>query len=275
MRAILKKILPAPIVDLLRRLRERLRRAARSLRPWLVVSDYRAMMAFILRPLPHASFLQRVSIVLRSCWISLRVECPHTQQEVLSYAQAILSIPRDVEGVVVEAGCFKGGSTAKFSRAAELAGRELIVFDSFQGIPANEEPHKETIFGQRARFEEGSYCGPLDEVQKNVTKYGKIECCRFIQGWFDETMPHFHESVAAAYVDVDLASSTRTCLKYLFPLLRPGGELFSQDGHLPLVIDVIDDDAFWEKEVGCPKPQIIGLNTSKLVRILKHNPVRV
>jgi len=69
---------------------------------------------------------------------------------------------------------------------------------------------------------------------------------------------------------VDLASSTRTCLKYLYPLLESNGVLYSQDGHLPLVIDVFDNDNFWLSEVGCKRPQILGLGEKKLIKIMAH-----
>ena len=67
-----------------------------------------------------------------------------------------------------------------------------------------------------------------------------------MKGFFDETMPHFSQPVIAAYLDVDLASSTGTCLRYLWPLLVPGGVLFSQDGHLPLVLEGFDERRFLE-----------------------------
>jgi len=142
-------------------------------------------------------------------------------------------------GVVVEAGCFKGGSTAKFSLIAEIADRDLMVFDSFQGIPENTEPHEKDLSGNPANFKAGSYAGSIDEVKANVARYGRINRCKFVPGWFEETMPHFKEPIAAAYLDVDLASSTATCLRYIYPLVVPGGFLASQDGHLPLVLDVL------------------------------------
>ena len=40
------------------------------------------------------------------------------KQEILSYIQAILALRSDCQGPVVEAGCYVGGSTAKFSIAA-------------------------------------------------------------------------------------------------------------------------------------------------------------
>jgi O-methyltransferase len=82
-------------------------------------------------------------------------------------------------------------------------------------------------------------------------------------------MPMFARQVAVAFIDVDLAASTRTCLQYLYPLLAPGGSIFSHDGHLPLCVEAMNDDEFWVRVVGCPKPTISGLGVTKLVRITK------
>ena len=83
-------------------------------------------------------------------------------------------------------------------------------------------------------------------------------------------MSLFNKRIAAAYLDVDLASSTKTCLKYLYPILVPGGVIISQDGDFPLVIEVYNDDQFWEEEVGCKKPYIEGLGERKLIKIVKR-----
>ena len=106
--------------------------------------------------------------------------------------------PALTEGCVVEAGADKGGSTAKFSIAARLANRELVVFDSFEGIPDHDEPHDKNIFGGTASFPVGSYRGTLEEVKANVARYGEIDVCSFVQGWFDETLPSFSKPIAAS-----------------------------------------------------------------------------
>ncbi|MCI0562501.1 MAG: TylF/MycF family methyltransferase [Nitrososphaera sp.] len=201
--------------------------------------------------------------------ISLELDSPHSQIEIIQFIREILSLPEGLLGVVVEAGSFKGSSTAKFSLACDVVDRELIVFDSFQGIPENDEQHVQNIFGDLASFKQGDYCGTLEEVKSNVAKYGQIRCCRFVPGWFDETLPQFHEPIALAYVDVDLVSSTRTCITSLYPLLSEGGSLYSQDGHLPLVIDLMKDEKFWREGVGIEKPEIVGLGREKLLRIDK------
>lgn len=213
------------------------------------------------------SFFERLSLIKKFYDISYVVDCPHHQDEIITFVQTILSIPAYKKGCVVEAGAYKGGSTAKFSIAAKLAKRKLIIFDSFKGTPKHNEMHDQNIFDDEVSFPEGSFCGTLKEVRENISRFGDLECCKFIKGWFEDTMPDFSEPIAAIYLDVDLASSTRTCLKYLYPLLIPGGVLWSQDGHFPHVINT----KFWEEEVGCPKPYIQGLGKQILIKIIKPN----
>jgi len=251
----LKKILPKPVYYTLN-----------ILRNW---QDILACISFLESRSLNTSFRNKWKIVKQIYRISFNVDSPHQQEEILNFIAAILSLPSNSTDVLVEAGCYKGSSTAKFSLAAEIVGRELVVFDSFQGIPQNMEPHDRNIFGEEASFKQGDYCGTLDEVRANVSRFGAIGRCRFVCGWFEDTMPEFEEPISLIYLDVDLASSTCTCIKYLFPLLRPGGILFSQDGHLPLVIDALNDDEFWLREVGCKKPSIVGLGHQKLIKIVK------
>jgi O-methyltransferase len=256
-RSLLRKVLPTPLYNFVFR-------TLRSL------NDSFSVISFFLSDIPNISAKQKLHIIKQLYVISLNVDSPHEQDEILDFIRTILTLPLDRKGVIVEAGCFKGGSTAKFSLAAEITGRTLVVFDSFEGIPANDEPHGKNIFGGNASFKKGDYCGALQEVKSNVAKFGNIGCCRFIKGWFDDTMPDFKEPIAAMYLDVDLASSTRTCLKYLYPLLEKGGAIYSQDAHLPLVIDVFNDDEFWSKEVGFKKPSMYGIGKKTLIKATKN-----
>jgi O-methyltransferase len=239
-------------------------------RAWRERRDVLACLSFAFDGTVPMPFLGRAHLIAQAYAASFAIDSPHRQEEILAFVRTVLALPADVAGVVVEAGCYKGSSTAKFSHAAAAAGRELVVFDSFQGLPANDEPHDRNIFGRPEHFHGGAYRGTLAEVQTAVATFGRPRCCRFVPGWFAETLPAFREPVAAIYLDVDLASSTRECLKHLYPLLNVGGTLFSQDGHLPLVIDVLEDEDFWEREVGCPRPAVEGLGTRKLVRIVKQ-----
>jgi len=201
--------------------------------------------------------------------IHRHVECPHNPSHLLRVATEFLSV--EAEGVFVEAGCFKGGSTSKLSIIAEVAGRSLVVFDSFQGLPPNSEPHSTTTEGESIAgwFVEGEFAGALDEVLQNVSEFGAIETCKFIEGWFEDTMPSFDTAVAAAFLDVDLADSTATCLKYIYPLLEPGGVIISQDGDFPLVLEIFTSHRFWEEEVGVERPTLEGVGVDKLLIVRK------
>jgi len=229
--------------------------------------------------LPQAEGLtlsERLRIFRRIAPISWRLYPalpPHWDHQIYVFLDAVLALkPEDVPGVIVEAGCFQGVGTAKISHIAAFTGRRLVAFDSFQGLPPNEEPHERSIQGHSVEgwFREGNYAASLQLVEANVAKFGRPDVVSYVPGWFDETMCEFDSPVAAAYLDVDLASSTRTCLKYLWPLLSPGGVLVSQDGDFPLVIEVFQDDSFWRDELRCARPPMEGLGTSKMVMLRKR-----
>lgn len=215
------------------------------------------------------SFSDRFWLILKCYQISYKIECPHMEHEIIQVMAQIFSLPAEEKCVIVEAGSYKGGSGAKLSWAAQTAGRKFFLFDSFEGIPPHNEKHKKNIYGGDAYFPPGSYKGSLEEVKKNIQTFGKIECCVFVKGWFSETLPLFKEPIGAAYIDVDLLSSTETCIENFYPLLVPGGALFSQDGHLPWIVDLMKNDEFWNKKIKRSRPEIEGLGRKKLLKIKK------
>jgi O-methyltransferase len=254
----------------------------RSLLPWPILFFYRKIRSFPEDLAPFLKFLfkdrspiplfKKLWLIYKCYRISYSVDCPHSEGEMIEVISTILSFMGDKkDGVIVEAGSYKGGSSAKLSLAAKLSNRQLIIFDSFEGLPDHQEVHGKNIFGGNACFPPKSYAGSLEEVKNNIRKFGVLDVCEFRKGWFHETMPNFKEPILVAFVDVDLKSSTQTCIKYLYPLLVNGGVLFSHDGHLPWVIDLLSDEKFWEEEVGYKKPSIAGLGYKKLLKIKKSN----
>lgn len=188
----------------------------------------------------------------------------HTLDQLLVFADAILE--RQPEGVLVEAGCYRGVSTARLSHLADMLDTQLVVFDSFRGLPANEEPHERSITGRDVRdwFRGGELAATLDEARATVAEYGVAGRVTWVAGWFDDTLPTFSEPLAGAYLDVDLAASTRSCLNHLWPLLTDRGVVVSQDGHLPLVVAAIRT---WLDRAE-PRPSgVEGLGVRQMVRI--------
>jgi len=233
-------------------------------------SDWNAATQFYNNHELPISRSQRRKIIQKIYSISWNIDCPHTQKEILEFINGIFEVADSTRGCLVEAGCYKGGSSSKFSLAANLIGRPLYIFDSFAGIPPHTEPHSFNIYNRPVSFSEGEYKGSFEEVSRNLKRFGHKDSCRLVPGWLKDTLPKFNKKISAIYLDVDLAQSTRTCLKYLYPLLEKGGLLFSQDGHLPLVIEVFQDSSFWENELGTSVPEIEGLGKRKLLRMIKN-----
>ncbi len=228
---------------------------------------------FLYKPHSRFGYAERKALVDRIVRIHAEMRCAHTHEEIIQVLSAILALPESAQGVIVEAGCFKGGSTAKLSIAAKMTNRKLVVFDSFEGIPTppaheSDVPNVLNREGVVEHHIPGNYAGGLEEVKENVRRYGEIEVCEFVQGWFDQTMPTFKTPVATAFVDVDLQASEATCFTHLYPLLVPGQSIFSHDGHLAPCVALMDDPEFW-KTVDAPAPKIHGLRTKKLVRVQK------
>ena len=182
----LKKYLPWPALYLYRKL-------------YYLPKDLPAALGFLFHDTASpTTFGDRWRLVRAFYGISYHIDCPHTEHELLTIARRILNLGPGIPGTIVEAGAYYGGSTAKLSLVAKLCGRELATFDSFEGMPENAEVHGKSIFGREHRFPKGSHAVSLDEVKKNVARYGDIDRTRFYKGWLNKTLPNFKDRVAVA-----------------------------------------------------------------------------
>lgn len=181
--------------------------------------------------------------------------------EHLTMAIKILNIPRAVDGCVVECGSYKGGSTANLSLVCDLCGRTLEVFDSFEGLPEPSGSDKSHVIVDKKEihtYSKGAWRGSLDEVKRNISKYGKIKICNFNVGYFNETLPHFHKKCAFVFLDVDLRDSLRTCLINFWPLLQNGCYLFTHEAHHLEIASLFFDKAWWRDNLNSDPPGLIG-----------------
>ena len=166
----------------------------------------------------------------------------------------------EVPGVMVECGTYKGGSAVNFSLACELVDRQLVICDSFAGLPkpsAADQTHS-TIDGMTDDYEEGWWSGTLAEVRSNIARHGAIDRCSFVPGYFEKTLPQLQQPVALAFCDVDLADSLRTCLKCLWPRLVDGGVLFTHEAIQREIFSVFNDQEWWSEELNCAPPGLVG-----------------
>ena len=128
----------------------------------------------------------------------------------------LLEVPPETKGVVVECGCYLGGSTVNLSLICRAVGRELIVYDSFEGLPvadANEGSPRRSPSGSSRTARRG---------HRQRRELGAIEVCQFRKGWFAQTLPTHTEPIVLCFLDVDFQMSIHQCLVHLWPHLTTG-----------------------------------------------------
>lgn len=239
-------------------------RAAQTLRH-LVTRDRADVARFLLADLPVGR-AARARLLVRYLRITNAVRGYHTLGEMLVATDRVLALAGRPGLRVVECGAGSGASTAKLSLAVRAAGGRLDVYDTFRGIPDNDERHH-LLDGTPMRFERGAFRGRLGAVRRRLTALGAPEVCELHKGLFADTLAAIEGHVDVALLDVDLVASTRQCLRALVPRLRPGGCVLSQDGHLRATRELVGDAAFWRDEVGVAPPRVIELAGGKLLEL--------
>jgi O-methyltransferase len=209
-------------------------------------------------------FFTKIRLIYRMARNRSRITTASHWVEHLIMATQILRVPRQIEGCVVECGSFRGGSAANLSLVCALCDRKLELFDSFQGLPEPSDADKSHVLvGQREihTYGKGAFRGTLDEVKNNIAKCGDISRCDFHPGYFDQTLPDFHEKCVLAFIDVDLTDSLKTCLTFIWPLLQSGCYLFTHEAHHMEIAHLFFDDPWWHATLHCDSPGLIGAGT--------------
>lgn len=269
----LRALVPGRVKAPVRRLRSRRDRAKADFRRWwkrnripLVVGVRRSYEAlswfhvtvFLLYGLKvHPSYgltwRKRFALARRLRANTKRVPTGLSYRGHLAIAAKVFSIPPKVEGVIVEAGCWKGGTTVNLSLIAQAVGRSLIVYDSFEGLPP-------PVDGDHwaSELAAGAYRGELEEVRANVERYGAIEVCEFRKGWFADTMGDHREPIVLAYVDVDFQSSFHDCILGLWPHLVDRGYLFMDEYTRLDYCALFFSERYWRTYFDRPPPGVMG-----------------
>lgn len=205
----------------------------------------------------------RTDLVRQFELIDQNVQIASSPTDGLILAELLLNV--ESEGSMIECGCFSGGSTAKLSIIAKILDRNLIVFDSFEGLP---EVTDEFLRDHHCRRNEewvkdwtkGRYEARIDLVKENVEKYGDPTRTRFIKGWFNETLTaeNLPKEIAFAFCDVDLANSARDCLKSIWPRLNEKGIFVTHDTAYIKVLQELYSPKLWRDELKSIPPILFG-----------------
>jgi O-methyltransferase len=171
----------------------------------------------------------------------------------LAMAVKLLEIPPEVEGTVVECGSYLGGSTANLSLACDVVERDLIVYDSFEGLPPPSEND------QYAKPDATGFLrAEMDVVRDNVRRFGAIERCSFRKGWFSDTLPQHTEPIVLAFLDVDYQASLDDCIRNLWPHLTDRGYVFIDEYVLTDYCALFWSERYWRTHFDATPPGLIG-----------------
>lgn len=136
-------------------------------------------------------------------------------------------------GDYVEFGVYRGASLVAAWQAAErleLDAMRFVGFDSFAGLPTPENA------GEHQPFRAGDFAAPRHTVEDRLARLG-VDTSRvsLVDGWFQNTVTADRladlgvRSVAVAWFDCDLRSSTLDALGPLTALLVEGAVLVFRD----------------------------------------------
>jgi O-methyltransferase len=206
-----------------------------------------------IHPSYRLGWRKKVRLALRMHGNSRRIASLTSYKAHLAMAVKLLEIPPEVEGAVVECGCYLGGSTANLSLACEIAGRDLIVYDSFEGLPS---PHPRDKYGNP--YTEGFLTADLERVRENVRRFGAIERCTFVKGYFEDTLPRHNRPVVLCFLDVDLQASLRDCVLNLWPHLTERGYVFIDEYVFTDYSALFYSERFWKENFDRTPPGLIG-----------------
>jgi Macrocin-O-methyltransferase (TylF) len=193
-------------------------------------------------------------------------------REHLELARAILTVPADALGDVVECGCYMGGSSANMSLVCALTGRKLVVFDSFEGLPTpaeHDRSHANLHCDTTDDYYEGRFAASLDTVKDNIRRFGALEVCEFVPGFFNETLPRFQRPVTMAFLDVDLIDSLTPCLVGLWPNVVEGCRVYVHEAESLSLVSVFFDRDWWRRQIGCDPPGFVGAGTGLPLTAMK------
>ena len=174
----------------------------------------------------------------------------------LAMAVKLFELPPSQPGVVVECGCFRGGTTANLSLVCRAVGRQLYVYDSFEGLPPPDEGDK--YASQQAT---GFLKAGLDQVKDHVAAHGAPEVCTYVKGWFADTTPHHEPPIALLFLDVDYQASLTDCILNLWPKLIERGYCFTDEYSLNDYCALFWSERFWSENFGRKPPGLMGSGT--------------
>lgn len=209
----------------------------------------------------NISSFKRMSLILKFLKVDWNLIHAHKPVEIMGIWKEIdrldRALPQEHKNFV-EAGCYNGGSSCKFSLLTNTYNWNLKVYDSFEGV--------ERIGAEAADVVDysGAYAAALEYVKDNIKKMGNLHNVELIKGWFADSFKNINYSPTIIYIDCDLKKGTHEVIEGALHMFNKKTIVFSQDFRISTVRDYLKDPETW-KGFGLSYPDIefIGYNTAK------------
>ena len=156
----------------------------------------------------------------------------------------------EIPGSIVECGVWRGGSMMAAALTLTRLGRddrELVLFDTFAGMPPPTDPDVRALDALAASNPASmspELAVPVAEVSRALATTGyPQQLLRLVEGRVEDTLPaEAPDEIALLRLDTDWYESTRHSLDHLFPRLSPGGVFIVDDyGHWQGVRRAVDE----------------------------------
>lgn len=136
------------------------------------------------------------------------------------------TLNRNVEGDVVEFGCYVGTTSVPMAKVLARTDRTLYLYDSFDGLPVKTE-EDESPAGMQ--FQQGELRATKKQLIINLKQAG-VPIPRITKGWFsDLTIDDVPPQIAFAFLDGDYYYSVKDPLRLIAPRLAPGAVIVVDD----------------------------------------------
>lgn len=153
----------------------------------------------------------------------------------------------DLQGLVVECGCFRGLSSFLLcsrlkARDTALDGAGYRIFDSFQGLsepqPEDRFPSADASAPHADDVQSGRFSATLDEVKRALAAFPGVV---YFPGWIPDAFPRDDAHYRFVHIDVDLYQPTSASLEYFWPRLVAGARMVCDDYNWPGARRAVDE----------------------------------
>jgi len=173
--------------------------------------------------------------------------------------ELINTIESNIEGDIVELGCFMGITSVYLQRILELykSNKKLYLYDSFEGLPEKSEFDKVTPEYHKAA---------LAVTEKRLIEYFKeqnVSLPIIHKGWFKDG--NYPEKICFAFIDGDFFQSIIDGLTKVFPRMTKKGIICVHDYDYPKLPGVKKACLDYFKE-----PDKIEFISKYLIKIIKE-----